>query len=148
MTGAESLGAGSDLDTLDGVDFNQLLARIEEFKSFRQGVRKDFFQAHILSVPTRDPDYLRRRPQSVEQRYEITIFCPDESILAPCGLKYFFILGISQPEIANCRRAHGEMPADPDRHRGRYLCIYPYCSGFIVILSSKSDIFPSTQFQI
>ena len=46
-------------------------------------------------------------------------------ILSPRGLKYFLILSIPQPEVANRHRAHSEITAHPSRYCGGHLRIYP-----------------------
>src|ERR1043166_7061032 len=80
--------------------------RSRRSSAFGSGVRQDFFQASVRGVSARDPDYLRRLSQPIQQKHEVTVFGHYHSFFQSGSFKYFFVFRIPQAEITNCDRTH------------------------------------------
>jgi len=77
-------------------DLNQGLARPKQRQGFRQRFRENGAHRPVRRIPTRNPDYLGRRAEALQQVYEVPILRHDHRARFSGGMEYLEILGRPQ----------------------------------------------------
>ena len=117
-----SWGSGASADT---TDFHKRFTRFEKPGGDRQGAAQNPSQFVIRSIPTSNPEDLRRGAESIQQVGEVLIFCHHDRFSFSCRCKDFAVFGIPQTEVPDGLCLDAKVFFDPGSQGWGKLCVYP-----------------------